>query len=91
MKYEIYSWNETIWTIEDDISVKIAINYFIFVLFRKSKKNEYLVFVCYDAIWKAKCVPDNLQCFLMSPAHVLIPEAVFVAEYFQDRGNLKNR
>ena len=44
------SWNEVIWTIEDDISVKIAINYFIFVLFRKSKKNEYLVFVCYDAI-----------------------------------------
>ena len=44
------SWNEVIWTIEDDISVKIATNYFIFVLFRKSKKNEYLVFVCYDAI-----------------------------------------
>ena len=46
----LYSRNEVIWTIEDDILVKIAINFFIFVLFQKSKKNEYLVFVCYDAI-----------------------------------------
>ena len=86
----LYSWNEVIWTIEHDISEKIALNHSRFELFLKSKKNEYLVFVCYDAIWKAKCIPDSQKCILMSPAHVLLPEAAFVAEYFQDRGNLEN-
>ena len=86
----LHSWNEDIWAIEDDISEKIAINYFKFVLLQKSKKYEIQIIVCYDAIWKAKCVPDTQGRFLMSPAHVLIPEAAFVAEYFHDRGNLNN-
>ena len=46
----LYSWNEVIWAIEDDISEEIAINYFKFVILRKSKKYEIQIFVCYDAI-----------------------------------------